>query len=259
MTGAGAAASQQSKVGSIFDRIRLAVGFLTILPILDARARSTDEVAASFGFFPLVGFALSGFLALEDYTLTNAFTPTLRSIVVIATLVILTGAVHLDGLADTADALGAGRDGPRALAIMRDSRVGTFGALALFLVLAVKIAALASLSGHTRYVALFLAPGWSRWAMVAVAQDMKYLRSEGAGTVLLRQSDYLPLVTASVLVASGTLLVRTWSGLRAAVIAIATVLIIRAWYRRWLGGVTGDLIGAAGELVETLVITTMAY
>ena len=104
---------------------------------------------------------------------------------IILSLTVVTGAVHLDGLADTADALGAGRDRERALDILRDSRVGTFGASAIFFDLTLKILALSTLAGHRRYAALIFAPMLARWAMVLVASGLPYLRASGAGSTLL--------------------------------------------------------------------------
>jgi adenosylcobinamide-GDP ribazoletransferase len=246
-----------NSTSSFVDQLRLAASFLTILPLLDERPRPDEEVAASFRWFPLVGFLIGGVLALADYALRDLLNPAARGFVVIIALVVITGAVHLDGLADTADALGAGRDRLRALAIMRDSRIGTFGAIALFFVLTLKLAALADAAHAARYRAIFLAPGLARWVMVIVADGMPYLREAGAGSSLL-QSGKSKWRIASLIAGAGVLAARSSSGVAALVIALLLSLILRAGYRRWLGGVTGDLIGAAGELAETIVLLVVA-
>jgi adenosylcobinamide-GDP ribazoletransferase len=239
------------------ERIRLAASFLTILPLLDRGPRSPKAVAASFGWFPLIGFAIGLLLCAEDYALSAIAGSGARAIVIVITLAVVTGAVHLDGLGDAADALGAGGDRERALAIMRDSRIGTFGAVAIFFVLIIKLAAIANASGERRCGALILAPGLARWAMVAVAERMSYLRAEGAGTTLLQPGAGV-LRTATATAIAGAAILHSMAALRGALIAILTVLALRAFYRRWLGGVTGDLIGAAGELVEAVVLTAAA-
>jgi adenosylcobinamide-GDP ribazoletransferase len=250
--------SERSPRPSLGDRIRLAASFLTIIPALDQRPRSAEEVAASFGWFPLIGFAIGAMLCAEDYVLRAIAGGAARAIVIVMTLAALTGAVHLDGLGDTADALGAGRDRDRALTIMRDSRIGAFGAIAIFFALIIKLSVIANLTGVQRYTALFLAPGLARWAMVAVAQRMIYLRAVGAGTALLQEENDAALRTASAIAIAGIAIAHSILAVRGALIAIVIVIALRTVYRRWLGGVTGDLIGAAGEIVETAIMVAIA-
>ncbi len=248
--------------GSFLGELRLAVSFLTILPVIDRRRASDHAVAASFAWFPIVGFVLGAMLAAEDWLLAHVFAQVIRSVLIIVSLTVVTGAVHLDGLADTADALGAGRDRERALDILRDSRVGTFGASAIFFDLTLKILALSTLAGHRRYAALLLAPMLARWAMLLVASGLPYLRGSGSGSTLL-SGENKNLVPRVAFVAIFTLVAMLMLGeLRtialAGAVAIAIVVAMRLFYRRWLGGVTGDLIGACGELVEIAVLVAMA-
>ena len=117
--------------------------------MIDQRPASDETVAASFAWFPIVGFLIGVALVGEDWLLAHFFAQVIRSVLIVISLTVVTGAVHLDGLADTADALGAGRDRERALDILRDSRVGTFGASAIFFDLTLKILALSTLAGHS--------------------------------------------------------------------------------------------------------------
>ena len=254
----GAASAGAGTIRRLMLEIRLALGFLTILPVLPRQVADDQSVAASFGWFPLVGFALGGILCLEDLMLRALLGPQLRSTLLILSLAILTGAVHLDGLADTADALGARGDRSRAIEILRDSRIGSFGTIALFFTLALKIIALSTIGGTARYLALCFAPGIARWAMVAVSYRMDYLRAEGAGSVILADTRGRSLAIASATVMLAAILARSLDALVAWAIAALAVLILRAFYDRWLGGVTGDLIGAAGELVEVLMLVAMS-
>ncbi|MGH7947783.1 MAG: adenosylcobinamide-GDP ribazoletransferase [Candidatus Binataceae bacterium] len=250
-------ADERPRAGFVAEA-RLAIGFLTILPLMPAGRATDDSVARSFAWFPLVGFAIGALLCVEDLAVRPLLGDTLGALFVILSLSVITGAVHLDALADTADALGAGRDRTRALEIMRDSRIGSYGAIALIFDLAFKVVAVASLSGPPRYVALFLAPGIGRWAMVAVAHRLDYLRNDGAGAKLLL-SDASHGLTVATLVTVVALLpflaARTFC---AAAFAGVLVITLRWFYRRWLGGVTGDLIGACGELVEVAVLVAFA-
>ncbi|MGH8011415.1 MAG: adenosylcobinamide-GDP ribazoletransferase [Candidatus Binataceae bacterium] len=236
--------------------LRLALSFLTILPVAPRRAVPA-AVSRSFRWFALAGFMIGAALCVEDWLLGFVFAPTSRSWLTILSLAVVTGGVHLDGLADTADALGAGRNRARALEIMRDSHIGSFGAIALIFVLGLKVAALSALTRPARYAALWLAPGLARWAMVASADGLDYLRPRGAGTSLLG-FDRRALMVASLTVVVGALPVLFLPALRAYVVAVAMVLILRTCYRRWLGGITGDLLGATGELVETAVLLAIS-
>jgi len=241
-----------------FTELSLAFSFLTILPVVDRRPASDETVAASFAWFPIVGFILGVALIGEDRLLAYVFPQVIRSVLIVISLTVITGAVHLDGLADTADPLGAGRDRDRALDIMRDSRVGTFGASAIFFDLALKILALSTLVGHRRYAALIVAPMLARWAMLLVSRGLPYLRESGAGSTLLN-SESKSVGPRAAVVAAFTLAVILMLGtLRATAVAIAIVLAMRSFYQRWLGGVTGDLIGACGELVEIAVLVTIS-
>ncbi|HUO05872.1 MAG TPA: adenosylcobinamide-GDP ribazoletransferase [Candidatus Binataceae bacterium] len=242
----------------IFTELRLAISFLTIVPVIDEQPTSEAAVARSFAWFPIVGFMIGAALCAEDKLLASIFGQTIRSVLIVLSLTILTGAIHLDGLADTADALGAGWNRERALEILRDSRVGTFGVAAIFFDLSLKVLALATLAGRHRMLALFMAPGISRMSMVIVADSIEYLRTTGAGTALVGGDETRRLMRACVTVAAVLCLTLSIRGLGATVIAMAAALMMRSFYRRWLGGVTGDLIGACGEIAEIAVLITFA-
>jgi adenosylcobinamide-GDP ribazoletransferase len=239
----------------VITEIRLAASFLTIIPVGGGPATAA-EVVASLGWFPLIGFSLGAILAGADYVLAFFIGRAVRTVLLVLGLAAITGAVHLDGLADAADALGAGRDRVRALEILRDSRIGTFGAVALFFVLALKIAALAS-SVHSRAIAFYLAPGIARWAMVALPRGLTYLREDGAGSALLDVDAERNLKVASIVTLIALPLARSILAVRAVIVTIILTWVFRVFYVRWLGGITGDLIGAAGEIVETATLIAL--
>jgi adenosylcobinamide-GDP ribazoletransferase len=109
-----------------------------------------------------------------------------------------------------------------------------------------------------RAAALWLAPGLARWAMVAAGWRIDYLRAAGAGTMLVGRDGDRNLALASAIAAIAALPILSWRVLLAYAVAAALAAVLRAAYRRWLGGVTGDLLGAAGELVELAVLLVMA-
>jgi adenosylcobinamide-GDP ribazoletransferase len=251
-------AAKRGLTAGYVTRLMLAASFLTILPIGPRAPASADDLAASFGLFPLAGFLIGGALAIEDSVLSMVFGTAIRSGLVILTLVVVTGALHLDALADTADALAAGGDRDRALTILRDSSVGVFGALAVWFWLGLDWAALAQLNGQARMAAIYMAPGVGRWAMVAVAAGLDYLRPAGAGSFLQPQWSWPNLRIASVIAVIAIIPAFSSQARAAAATAILVALAARWFYRRWLGGITGDLIGAAGAIAEVAAMLAMA-
>src|SRR5690348_7789148 len=133
----------------LFEQIRLAAGFLTILPLMPSTPAAEAQVAASYAWFPLIGLAMGASFALEDYALSFVLGHAIRAVLVVLSMAVLSGGLHLDAVADTADALGAGSNRERAMEILRDSTIGSFGAAALFFVLALKVLALAGMGGRT--------------------------------------------------------------------------------------------------------------
>ncbi len=243
--------------GGFLLHLRLAVSFLTILPVAIESATESD-VAASMAWFPLVGVLMGIGFAGEDYALSFLLGHALRSAIIVLSIAVLSGAVHLDGLADTADALGAGRDRIRALEILRDSRIGAFGAIALFFVLGLKVLSLAGLSGRPRLAALILAPTLGRWALVAVSYKIDYLRANGAGSSMLGRGSDRNLTIASIIAILAMIPFFSLKVIITYAIAIIATMATRSFYMRWLRGITGDLIGACGEIVEVLAMLTIA-
>jgi adenosylcobinamide-GDP ribazoletransferase len=250
-------ASGSTRSGGILLHFRLAASFLTILPVAIESANESD-VAASMAWFPLVGVVMGIVFALEDYALAFLLGHAVRSAIVVLSMAALSGAVHLDGLADTADALGAGRDRVRVLEILRDSRIGAFGAIALFFALGLKVLALAGLSGRPRIEALILAPTLGRWALVAVSYKIDYLRTAGAGSSMLGRASDRNLASASVIAILAIIPFFSRKVIITYAIAGVATIAMRSFYLRWLRGITGDLIGACGEIVEVLAMLTIA-
>ena len=215
-----------------------------------------DEVGfgRSAAFFPLVGGLIGGLTWSLDLLLTPVCPAVIRSIVVIATLAIFSRGLHLDGLADSADGFFGGRDRQHCLDIMKDSRIGTFGVLALAGVLLLKVRALDLLVGEPRIHALLLAPVLSRWSHVALAFRSCPARDEGLGMLLVRHVHWREVLWAST---SGLVVTLLLTGSAGVVLFVVIAGITRALthaYHQRLGGVTGDTFGATGELVETFAL-----
>jgi adenosylcobinamide-GDP ribazoletransferase len=233
-----------------------ALTFLTRIPLARRVVLDGDDVARGSILFPLVGAgvgALGGGIALLAGHGLSAF---IAAALGCAATVLVTGALHVDALADTADAAGTSTR-ERALEVMRDSRIGAFGATAIVLDLLVKVGALATLVDRGGVLAAFVAAGaLSRAAGPVLAARLPYPRvGGGTGSVLTGRVS----ATAAVVLAGGLAGVASgvealWLGLAAAVVALVLGLV----YRAWLGGATGDCLGAATELIETTVLVVAA-
>lgn len=227
----------------------LAFGFLTRLPVrtgaVDAR-----ELGRAVTWFPLVGAALGGVALVACLLLAGRLAPGLVAAALVASAALATGGLHLDGLADVFDALGGGRgDRDRMLAIMRDSRIGAHGAAALVLALAAKLAAVAEIVDAGLLWPVFAAPVAARWSVVPLVVWFPYARPDGLGKAFHGHAGIAQLIGATAL----TALIIAGIGAHAvvpALVALAIALAVASWLDRRLGGITGDVCGAAIELAE---------
>jgi adenosylcobinamide-GDP ribazoletransferase len=221
----------------VFGEFLIAFQFLTVITV--RKTLPFDEVAfgRSAAFFPLVGGIMGGIVWALDRILSPFVPPTLLSVVLTMMLAILSRGLHLDGLADSADGFFGGRDRQHCLDIMKDSRIGTFGALAL-----------------TGVHALFLAPLLSRWALVRMAFHAHPARDEGLGALLVRNVHGRELLWASAFTVVVTTLVAGSAGFLLFIVILGVTVSVSGYCHHRLGGVTGDTLGAIGELVETIVL-----
>lgn len=229
-----------------------ALQFLTLAPPLVRRPFTPAEMGQAVGYFPLVGALLGGALAGLNWGLGAVFPAEVVGAMVLAVWVILTGALHLDGLLDTCDGLFGGRDPETRLSILRDERVGAFAVAGGVLLLLTKYASLGALPDAT--TALLLAPTLGRWGMVLAVVGFPYARSEGLGRAMKDRAGW-PQLTLATGVA---LLVAWFAGHRLGLIALGlaagvTWLVARFTLSR-LPGLTGDIYGATCEIVETVVL-----
>ena len=242
----------------------IAVQFLTRIPILfvpdDAYDAPADGRRRALVFFPAVGLLVGGIGALVWLAASSLGLPPLAGAVLAVTATAMTtGAFHEDGLADTSDALGP-HSREKALEVMRDSRIGTFGAVALWAVLTLKVAALSVLSPHSFWPVFLAAHVLARWSSLPLARWLPYAQeAKGLGAGLASLIDARGLVAATALM---LLCLPGLVGLRRGLWlgggASAVLLLTGLFYRRRFGGVTGDCLGATNQLIEafTLLIAT---
>ncbi|HAJ37358.1 MAG TPA: adenosylcobinamide-GDP ribazoletransferase [Chloroflexi bacterium] len=234
------------------DSVWCAIGFLTTLPV-PSHTLPPDALRRAGVWFPVVGLLIGALLAGAAWGLGWLFPPAVTAVLVVALWAALTGALHLDGLADCGDGLLPPVRRERRLEIMRDPRVGAFGVTVLVLTLLLKAAALASLTAT--WPALLLAPIWARWLILAAARQPS-ARPEGMGASLGPVLDTPRLAFAALLPLVLTGGVSVWHApvLAAAGGAVLAALGVLWLAQRRLGGVTGDVFGAVVEVSEAVFV-----
>jgi adenosylcobinamide-GDP ribazoletransferase len=233
-----------------------ALQFLTVWPWPKRAEHAADEIGRSTTYFPIVGLLLGLILVAVNLSLEPYTSPGLASVVLVSILAWLTRGLHLDGLGDTFDGLGAGGDRERMLSIMDDSHTGAFGLIAIVLLLFFKVHALAVIE-IDRWRALLVAPILARWAMVLLGYRSQAAKP-GLGSSLV---DHLETKHVCFATLTTLLLVAAISHGTGVAMMIWTALFSvasRKYFHRRLGGVTGDTCGAVGELSETSVLVFLA-
>lgn len=248
---------------TLIRRFILALQFLTVAavrPGLEVRGR---DLAGSMLFFPLVGLILGAALAGFN-RLVGFWPPVLADLLTVALGVVLTRGLHLEGLADTADGLAGGMGSPRALEIMKDHHSGAFAVMAVALDLLLRWGALMALAPELKPPALVLMATAGRWSMVATAFKSPYARplEDGGSTGLARpfveELGTLELLGAGLTaLAVGVVLLGSRGFILVAGAAVLAWL-FRLYLHRRLGGVTGDTLGAVGEMTEVGVLLALA-
>jgi len=247
--------------------LRLALTTFTVLPV---RAGRVDRPAASAAMVlaPMVGAALGALLGGVGVGLTRLGAPVLvAAVLVVVAELLLTRGLHVDGLADTVDALGSYGDRERALRIMRSPEVGPFGVAAIGVVLLLRTGCVAALLQHRPLwsvpVALLVATATGRLTVTwACRRGIPAARPEGLGALVAGSVPTGAALVASVVLVAVALAAvpgRPWQGPIAVVVALAGAELVRAHTTRRLGGITGDVLGALVELGAVLCLVALAF
>lgn len=238
----------------------MAVGFFTRLPVPSVADFQTAELNHAARYFPLVGWLVGMLAMLAWWLAAHWLPPDLAILCSMATTIYLTGAFHEDGLADSADGIGGGLDKDKMLSIMQDSRLGSYGAVALIGMLFFKFHALLALSPALLPFALLAAHALSRLSAVAIMASADYVRFAGKSKPLATAMQPVELAVATLfglLPALGYATMLAIQGQRAGGFLLCIglpVLLVWAWWRRLilrnLQGYTGDTLGATQQLTE---------
>jgi adenosylcobinamide-GDP ribazoletransferase len=236
--------------------LRAAVSFLTVLPVANADGSPGERLGRAY--FPAIG-ALIGFSAGVAYVVSAGLTaPLLGAAVAVAVLAVMTGALHLDGLADSVDGLMAHGDATRRLEVMRDPRLGSYGVTAITVVLLLDVAAIASMSPIRALAGLVVAGALSRLATLGVITFVPYVRPAGLG-VAAWDERHRGLDLAVGAASAAVVCLLDWKRALIALPLVALVSVtLAAVARRRVGGATGDICGAAAELCQLAVLLVFA-
>jgi len=237
---------------TVFGPLFAGLAFLTILPVPRRWCGGSRDLERSSVWFPPIGLLIGLLIAGFDRGLDVLLPVLPASVLTVLALVAISGALHMDGLADTADGFLSSRPRERILEIMRDSRVGPMGVLAIVGILMLKVAAVASLAPDARFGTLLLMPLAGRVAPVLMMSTLSYVRENGLVTAFQRKRTFFPPLLALVSLAGAGFLALGLTGLAAAAVAVGVTALFALWCRAKIGGYTGDTLGAACELAEVV-------
>ncbi len=229
----------------------LALQFLTIIPVTRPFIASDRQLGYSCVFYPVIGLLIGSLLALSSYFLAQIPLPVQASVILIL-WVFLTGGLHLDGLADCADAwVGGLGSQQRSLEIMKDPAAGPIAVVVLVLVLLLKWTLISYLLEKQAVEVLLITPMLGRLALLIMMLFTRYVRPDGLGAKLVA---HLPEFSAKVISLSGMITGLYYLGISSIVLMLAMLYLIAYYAKKRLGGVTGDVYGATVELVEVSIL-----
>ncbi len=238
-----------------------AIAFLTRFPVGQSVAFDAADVGHSAGWFPFVGILLGGIYCGAAAVLKTHLPPGVVAAVLVLVDALATGALHYDGLADSADGFGGGKNREDILRIMRDRAIGSYGGLALAIAVALKVTAYDALLSHVSNAhdwipALILTPGLGRWSILLLTATLPYARAD-ASVVEGMGKRALVFGTLSMVVALGAAMSgRAWI---AAAVVVAVAAGFGQYCRRRIGGITGDTLGASVQLSESAALLTFLW
>ena len=248
---------------SLPDQIALCIGFFTRIRVTLPDTLPVDALARSVWAFPVAGAAIGAMMALVMViALKLGIGASASAMIALAAAMLLTGALHEDGLADTADGFGGGRDGPAKLAIMRDSRIGSYGVLALLVSVALRADCLGDIAGRGEgaiCAALVAAHAAARAGLPALMAWLPLARGDGAAAAAGRPA--VPEAAKAALIGGAVvvLFLGPGSGILALLLVIAAVYGLGQLASRQIGGYTGDVLGAVEQVIEVLILLVAAH
>ncbi len=234
----------------------IALKFLTVFPAGKELDIPKNDLAKSAFYFPLVGVLIGLSLIAVDFILKPFFPDSIVNLFILLALILVTGALHLDGFMDSIDGLFSGGDKNRILEIMRDNKMGAFAVVAVIFLLLLKLSFLNEIQPDIRYSILILMPALSRWTAVYSAWRYPYARKgeDGLGKLLAKLVGKKEFIGATifVLILSGLLL--RLKGIIILCLLFGIIFLLAKWINKKIGGMTGDTYGAIIEIAEAAIL-----
>jgi len=236
-------------------RFIISLQFLTIIPFSKNIQVSEEDLGKSMLYFPLAGLFIGGCLVGVNHLLSFLLPQRVVDGLIITFMVLITGSMHIDALADTIDGIGSGKERNEKLRIMKDPTVGAMGVAAIVLVLILKYAALTAIPGTFKNQALLVMPVMGRWSQVIVSYFSTYAGlKKGLGSPFTSQASLPVFMGASIMAALCVSCLFLVKGIIIAGIVIVVSFVYSLFFKRLLGGITGDVLGAGNELIEVAVL-----
>lgn len=235
--------------------------FLTIIPLPIKGPAKDENIGHSLSFFPLVGLFLGLLLAGIDWGLSFVLPRPVVTGLVIASLAVVTGALHLDGFIDSMDGLFLHGNPERRLEVMKDSRVGSFGVLGAFLLLLLKYLSMENLPESSRIFSLMLMPALSRWCVVWPISLFPYARPQGLGLAFKSRATWSRVIIATALALAVAFALFRLKGIIIMAGVWVVTMLAALFINRRLSGLTGDSYGAIieiGDLTVLLLVLILA-
>ena len=241
-------------------RLLAAIAFLTRLPVGRLVAFDAADVGDSAGWFPLIGGLLGIIYSGAAVLLKGHLPPAVVAVLLVLLDALATGALHLDGLADTADGFGGGKTREDILRIMRDHCIGAYGGVALVVVVALKIAAYDGLLRQSEWMAaLILTPALGRWSILLLTATLPYARKTGQEAYPTSGMGKRALFWGTLAMAAALGAARTGRAWIAAAVVLAVTACFGFYCRRRIAGITGDTLGAGVQLCESAALLTFLW
>ena len=230
-------------------RLIAALQFLTIIPFGKS---AIYDPKGMIPFFPIVGLIIGGLLSIFDHVALRFWSSQTTAILDVVLLVVITAALHIDGLGDTADGVLGHRGREKALAIMKDSRIGVMGLVAIVCTLAVKWGGIMHLSDH-RMLLLVLVPAYSRSTMIFGIRFLEYGRPDGGTGYDLFDEPIKLTAFQWMLIPVMLSIILGWKGIWLNFVFALLTMTIVFYYKKRMGCITGDMLGAMTEVIESLL------
>lgn len=230
------------------------IQFLTRIPVPVKIKFDERKFAKSMVLSPAVGLLIGIITGLVYYLAQMTDKQIFAAVMAVAAETAVTGGLHLDGLADTFDGIFSNRPKNRILSIMKDSRIGTNGTIALILVILLKTALLVSISSPGLILYLFALPAVSRMNILWMAGTSAYASRDGMGKSVVKYTDIKEIITGTLIACVISAVFFRWAAFAVVPAAVGFALLFCAYVKRKIGGITGDIIGAVIELTEIVVL-----